>query len=315
MGAYILRRLLQALVMIFFVATFVAFLVHLIPGDPAYVILGENNATPERVTAVRKQLGLDRSLAVQYVDWLTDVVQGDLGNSLISKRPIALDLGKRLPRTLELTIASVVLAVLAGIPAGVVAASYRNRLPDLLVSTLALVGVSAPVFVIGTLLLLVFGVKLELLPATGYVGFTDDPIAHLQRLILPAATLAILMAAIVLRMTRSSLLEVLGEDYVRTARAKGLSQRVVLYGHALRNALVPVVTVIGVQMGSLLGGSVLVEFIFNWPGVSTYLITGINQRDYPVVQAVVLVIATLFILVNLVTDLAYALIDPRIRYG
>jgi hypothetical protein len=178
-----------------------------------------------------------------------------------------------------------------------------------------LIGVSAPVFVVGTLLLLLFGVLWGILPATGYVAFGDDPARHLKHLILPSVTLATLETAIVLRMTRSSMLEVLAEDYVRTARAKGLDGRLVLYGHALRNALIPVLTIIGIQIGSALGGTVLVELIFNWPGLSSYLVTGINQRDYPVVQAVVLVIAALFILLNLLTDLIYAVVDPRIRYA
>jgi peptide/nickel transport system permease protein len=188
-------------------------------------------------------------------------------------------------------------------------------MPDILVSVISLLGVSTPVFVSGTLLLLVFGVRWHVLPATGYVSITDNPLGHLEHLLMPAVTLALVEAAVILRMTRSSLLEVLSEDYVRTARAKGLGQRIVLYQHALRNALIPVVTVIGIQAGTLLGGTVIVEYIFNWPGVSTYLLAAINQRDYPVIQAIILIIATLFVLLNLVTDLIYAAIDPRIKYG
>ena len=314
MAAFIVRRLLQAAVLVFLVASLVAVLVHLLPGDPAYVILGDQ-ASPERVAAVRTRLGLDRPLWEQYVGWLSRAAHGDLGTSLISGRPITEDLGKRLPRTIELIVTSLVLAVLLGIPAGIVAARFRNRPPDVAVSLVSLVGISTPVFVSGTLLLLVFGVKLRVIPATGYVSFGDSPGGHLQRLVLPAVTLAVLEAAIILRMTRSSLLEVLGEDYVRTARAKGLSGRTVLYRHALRNALIPVVTVIGVEAGSLLGGTVLVEYIFNWPGISSYLIAAIGQRDYPVVQAIILVVSALFVLINLVTDVVYAVIDPRIKYG
>jgi len=315
MLAYTLRRLAQAVALVLVVATLVAVFIHLIPGDPVYVILGENNVTPERVAAVRAELGLDRPIPVQYADWLGRVARGDFGDSLTSRRPIGGDLLLRLPRTLELILVSTLLSVAVGLPLGVVAATYRNRLPDLFVSTVALVGVSAPVFVVGTLLLLVFGVRWGILPATGYVAFGEDPLGHLQHLILPSVTLATLETAVVLRMTRSSMLEVLAEDYVRTARAKGLDGQVILYGHALRNALIPVLTIIGVQIGSSLGGTVLVELIFNWPGLSSYLVTGINQRDYPVVQAVVLVIAALFILLNLLTDLIYAVVDPRIRYG
>ena len=314
MATYIVRRILQAAVLVFIVASLVAVLIHLLPGDPAYVIVGER-AEPERVAAVREGLGLDRPLWIQYLDWITNTARGDLGTSLISKLSISSELTKRLPRTLELIIVSMVISTLAGIPAGVIAAVYRNRVPDIAVSLLALVGISTPVFVSGTLLLLLFGVKLHLIPATGYVSLVEDPIAHIQRMILPAVTLALLEGAVILRMTRSSLLEVLGEDFVRTARAKGVSNRMVLLRHALRNALIPVVTIIGLQTGDLLGGTVLVEYIFNWPGLSSYLIASINQRDYPVVQAIILVIATLFVLLNLLTDVIYAVIDPRIRHG
>jgi peptide/nickel transport system permease protein len=315
MIAYTIRRLLQAVALVFVVATLVALFIHAIPGDPAYVILGENNVTPERVAAVRKSLGLDQPVPLQYAGWLGGVLRGDFGESLISGRSIGGDLLLRLPRTLELVLVSTLLSVLVGIPLGVVAATNRNALPDLVVSTLTLIGVSAPVFVVGTLLVLVVGVQWGILPAAGYVPFGEDPIGHIQHLILPSVALATLETAIVLRMTRSSMLEVLAEDYVRTARAKGLAGRVVVYGHALRNALIPVLTIVGVQIGSALGGTVLVELIFNWPGLSSYLVTGINQRDYPVVQAVVFLIASLFILLNLLTDLCYAVVDPRIRYG
>jgi ABC-type dipeptide/oligopeptide/nickel transport system permease component len=291
-----------------------AIFIQLLPGDPAYTILGDK-ASPERAAAVRKQLGLDRPIYVQYVDWIGSVAHGDFGDSLISDRPILNDLARRLPRTIELIIASMILAILVGIPLGVIAANYRNQMPDILVSIISLLGVSTPVFVSGTLLLLVFGVRWHILPATGYVSITDSPWGHIEHLLMPAVTLALLEAAVILRMTRSSLLEVLSEDYVRTARAKGLGQRIVLYHHALRNALIPVVTIIGIQAGTMLGGTVIVEYIFNWPGVSTYLLAAINQRDYPVIQAIILIIATLFVLLNLVTDLVYAAIDPRIKYG
>ncbi|HVX30422.1 MAG TPA: ABC transporter permease [Nitrolancea sp.] len=314
MGAYIVRRLIQSAVLVFLVASFMAIFIQLLPGDPAYTILGDK-ANPDSIAAVREKLGLNRPIYVQYVDWISHVARGDFGESLISDRPILNDLAKRLPRTIELIVASLVLAILVGIPAGVVAASYRNRLPDVLVSLVSLLGVSTPVFVSGTLLLLVFGVRWQILPATGYVSITDSPLGHLKHLLMPAVTLALLEAAVILRMTRSSLLEVLGEDYVRTARAKGLGQRVVLYQHALRNALIPVVTIIGIQAGTLLGGTVIVEYIFNWPGISTYLLAAINQRDYPVIQAIIVIIATLFVLLNLATDLIYAAIDPRIKYG
>ena len=315
MGRYVTRRLLQAAAMIFVVATLVAVFVNLIPGDPVYIILGDEDASEERAEALREELGLDRPIYVQYAEWLGNLVRGDLGNSLISKRPIRDDLAKRIPRTFELGGAAILVSIFIGMPLGVIAARYRNRLPDILATTFAIAGLSIPVFVVGPLLVLLFSIKLDIFPASGYVPFSEDPKGHFQRLLLPAVTLGVLSSATLLRMTRSSVLEVLGDDYVRTARAKGLGERRVLFTHALRNALIPVVTIIGLQMGTLLGSSVLVEYIFNWPGVSTYLITGINQRDYPVVQAVVLVIATTFIILNLLTDLLYAVIDPRIKYG
>ena len=314
MGRYVVRRLLQAALMIFVVATLVSVFIHFIPGDPAYVILGEERATEERVEAIRDDLGLNRPIYVQYAEWLGGVVRGDFGDSLISGRPIRTDLQLRIPRTFELGGAAVLISVIVGIPLGVIAARYRNSAPDLLATSFAILGLSVPVFVIGPLLVLALSVKTNILPASGYVPLQEDPVEHLKRLALPAFTLGILSSATIIRMTRSSMLEVLGEDYVRSARSRGLGERSVLFTHALRNALIPVITIIGLQMGTLLGSSVLVEYIFNWPGVSTYLIDGINRRDYPIVQAVILVIAVTFILLNLLTDLIYAWIDPRIKY-
>ncbi|MEZ4569790.1 MAG: ABC transporter permease subunit [Thermomicrobiales bacterium] len=315
MGRYVVRRLIQAAIMIFVVASLVAVFIQFIPGDPAYVILGEERATEDRVEAIRDDLGLNRPIYEQYADWLSGVVRGDLGESLISGRPIRTDLQLRIPRTFELGGAAVLISVLVGIPLGVIAARSRNSLPDVLATSFAILGLSVPVFVVGPLLVLLLSVKTDILPASGYVPFQEDPVEHLKRLALPAFTLGVLSSATIIRMTRSSVLEVLGEDYVRSARSRGLGERSVLFTHALRNALIPVVTIIGLQMGTLLGSSVLVEYIFNWPGVSTYLIDGINRRDYPIVQAVILVIAVTFILLNLLTDLIYAWIDPRIKYG
>lgn len=315
MSRYIFRRLVQAVLLLFTVATIVAVFVHVIPGDPVYVILGDQDITEERAAALRAELGLDRPIYIQYVDWLSGAARGDFGDSLISKRPVRDDLARRIPRTLELGMASVLISVIIGVPLGVIAANYRNRVPDVLVTSFAILGLSIPVFVVGPILVLVASLKLDILPASGYIELGSDPVGHFQRLLLPAITLGVLSSATIVRMARSSMLEVLGEDYIRTARAKGAGERTVLFVHALRNALIPVITVVGLQMGTLLGSSVIVEFIFNWPGVSTYLITAINNRDYPVIQAVVFVIAVMFILLNLLTDLAYAWLDPRIRYG
>lgn len=315
MGRYLARRLIQSAVLVFVVASVVAVFIQLLPGDPAYNIVPEGQATPERIAIVRQQLGLDAPLLTQYGRWIGRAARGDLGQSLFTGRDVTTDLGKRIPRTIELTIVAVLLGVSIGLPLGLVAAIYRNRAPDWCVSILGTLGAATPVFVIGTLLTLVFGLKLGWFPSTGFVAFRESPAEHLKHLILPAITLSVLLVATTLRITRSALLEVLGADFVRTARAKGLKEATVLRRHALRNALLPVIAVIGVQLGSLMGGSVIVEYIFNWPGVGSYLITGISQRDYPVVQGVVLVIATLFILLNLLTDLIYAWVDPRVAYG
>lgn len=296
------------------VATIIFFLIHLVPGDPALTIVGEEHATPEKLAAVRAALGLDRPLYVQYATWLARVVRGDLGRSLVTARPVHQDLGLRLPRTFELIAAAVALAVLIGVPLGVVAARYHNSSLDMGASVLALVGVSAPVFVTGTLLVLALSVHWRLLPSSGWMSFAADPAGHVARLLMPAVVLSFGMSAVIMRMTRSSLLEVILQDFIRTARAKGLAERRVLFRHALKNSLIPVVTVIGVQMGNLLGGSVIVEEVFAWPGVSTYLITGVSQRDYPVVQGVVLVICLAFVLINLGVDLLYGFLDPRIKY-
>jgi peptide/nickel transport system permease protein len=296
------------------VASVVFFVIYLIPGDVANIIAGER-ATPEQVAHVRQALGMDRPLYVQYLDWLSKVIRGDLGKSLISGRPVMKDLILQLPRTLELMVSAILLAVVVGIPAGILASVRRSRVEDRVVSTLGLLGLSLPSFVIGTLLALVLGVYLRWLPISGFMPFDEDPVHHLKLLFMPSLALGLSMAGVVMRMTRSTMLGVLGEDYIRTARAKGLSERAVHYRHALRNALVPVVSIIGVQAGTLLGGTVIIEFIFNWPGLSSLLIRAIYQRDAPLVQGVILLISGAFILINLVVDLLNCRLDPRIRYG
>jgi len=300
--------------LLFVVATIIFFLIHLVPGDPALTIIGEEHATPEKLAVVRAALGLDRPLHAQYAAWLARVLRGDLGRSLVTARPVHQDLRLRLPRTMELIAAAVGLAVVVGVPLGVVAARHHNSPLDMGASVLALVGVSAPVFVTGTLLVLALSVRWRLLPSSGWMALAADPAGHVARLLMPAVVLSFGMSAVIMRMTRSALLEVILQDFIRTARAKGLTEGRVLFRHALKNSLIPVVTVIGVQMGNLLGGSVIVEEVFAWPGVSTYLITGVSQRDYPVVQGVVLVICLAFVLINLGVDLLYGFLDPRIKY-
>ena len=316
MQRYIIRRVGLALILVFVVTTIVFSILRLMPGDPVLLILSSETSQPdpETVVAVRHKLGLDQPIWRQYINWWVGMARLDLGNSLFDGTPVAEDIFKRLPRTLEIIVAGIVLGLTMGIPLGVVGALHNNRWPDYLVSIVSTLGISSPVYVVGTLLVLVFGLYIPWFPASGYVSFAEAPWEHFRKLTLPAIAIATTQAAIVARMTRSATLEVLGQDYIRSARSKGLRERVILYRHALANSLIPVVTVVGVSAGALLGGTVLVEFIFNWPGLSTLLMEGIYRRDYPVVQGVLVVTATLFIFLNLMVDLIYGILDPRIRY-
>ncbi|MBW1699468.1 MAG: ABC transporter permease [Deltaproteobacteria bacterium] len=315
---YIIRRTLLALFMIFCVGTIIFFLIHLIPGDPVDVILSGvgsgSSATPEQYEAMRATLGLDKPLYEQYLRWLFRFLRGDLGTSPLSGRKVAPDIIRQLPRTLELIAGALIIAVLVGLPAGVIAAVKSNTRYDLAVTTLSLVGLSLPNFVVGTMLILLFGLYLEWIPLGGYIAFSENPSEHLKLLFFPSFALGLALAAIIMRMTRSSLLEVLRQDYIRTARAKGLSEFVINYHEALRNALIPVVTITGVQVGTLLGGTVVVEYVFGWPGLSTLLIQGVWHRNYPMVQGVVMLMSGGFIFINLIVDIINAYLDPRIRY-
>lgn len=318
MLAYTYRRVATAAALVWVVATLVFMFLRALPGDPVLVILGAEGGqapSPEQVTAVRHALGLDRPLPAQYARWLGRLARLDLGASLYDSTPVTADIAERLPVSLELIAVAVALAVAAGIALGVLAARHRDTWADAAVSGLLAGALSVPVFVIGTLAVLVFSVVLRWFPVGGYVPLTEDPRAYLRQLTLPAVTLAISLVGVVGRIARGSVLEAMHQDYVRTARAKGLGEVRVLSRHVLRTALIPVVTVVGVQFGVLIGGTVLVEYIFNRPGISTLLFSAIQRRDYPIVQGVVLVTSTLFIAINLIVDLSYALLDPRIRYG
>ena len=313
---YVLRRTGLSLVLLFVIATILFFSLHLLPGDPALLVLGGDAAqpTPEQIAMVRAKLGLDQPLWLQYATWLERVMRGDLGRSLVDDRPVARDLANRLPRTLQLVIPATLLSTALGVPLGMYAARRRGRLADPLASSTALMGFSVPVFVVGMLLVALFSITLGWLPPAGYVPFGEDPLGFLRHLILPTLALSASPMAITMRMTRSSFLEQASLDYVRTARAKGLPEPAVAWRHVLRNALLPVVTVVGLQIGGMFAGAVLVEYIFSWPGLNTLLLNSISTRDYPIIQGVVLLAAALFVFVNLVTDLCYALINPRIRY-
>jgi peptide/nickel transport system permease protein len=311
MLSYLLGRLLIAVVLVIGAATLVFVLLHAVPGDPVRIFLGDF-ATADQMQAVRHKMGLDQPLPEQYLNWLLGVAHGDLGTSLAQNTSVSGLLLDRLPRTLELTLAAILLAVLIGVPLGIGAALNRGRTPDVMLTLTALGSLSVAVYVSGTVLVLIFAVGLHWLPASGYVDFTQDPVRHVSLLIAPCVTLASHLAASLARMTRSSLLEVIGQDYVRTARGKGLADTAVLLRHVLRNALVPITTTVGVQAGNLLGGAVIVETIFAWPGLSSLMFRGIETHDYPVVQGSVLLISSLFILFTLVMDVVNALTDPRL---
>ena len=293
------------MVVVLGVCTLVFLLIHLVPGDPVEAMLGENAQVADR-EALRQALGLDRPLGEQYLDYLQRLARLDLGLSFQERRPVAAILGERLPATLELTLAALALALTLALPLGVLAARHRGSPLDTGAMGLSLVGVSIPNFWLGPLLILVFSLWLGWTPVSGREGPAS--------LILPALTLGTGMAAILARMVRGSILEVLGEDYVRTARAKGLSERRVLWGHALRNAWLPILTLIGLQLGGLLGGAVITETVFAWPGVGSLLVEAIQSRDYPVVQACVLLVSLSYVLVNTLTDLVYGWVDPRIHW-
>jgi peptide/nickel transport system permease protein len=288
-----------------------------VPGDPAELLLSQGGAAPDPaiVEDLRDQLGLNRPVLEQYLHSMAGLLRGDLGYSMMDGAPIAGEIATRLPRTLELIGAAALISVLVGVSTGTLAAVGAGGAFDRIASALAGLGLAVPVFVVGTVAILVFAQSLRLVPAGGFVPFTQDPAQHLTLLLMPAGTIAVGLSAIMFRVTRSAVLEVTVRDYVRTARAKGLSFRRILTRHILRNALIPVVTVLALNLGTLLGGTVLVEYVFNWPGLSGLLVDAVNGRDYPAVVGVVLVISILFVTLNFVVDILYAVLDPRVRHG
>jgi ABC-type dipeptide/oligopeptide/nickel transport system permease component len=323
---YTLRRLFSLIFILLGVSIIVFMLVHLAPGDPVRLMLGEE-ATPEDVARLNRLYGFDQPLPVQYFRWLGNALQGDLGDSIRQRLPVTQLIWERMGATIELALASLLLAILVGIPLGVLAAVRRNSWIDFGSMIAALVGVSAPNFWVGLILLSGVALHVGWLPLFGRgPSFVDGVVAlftqatlgplwdSIRYLILPAFALGTSIMALITRLTRSSLLEVLGRDYVRTARAKGVIGFWVVYRHALRNALLPVITIIGVQFGALLGGAIVIEVVFAWPGVGRLIVNAISQRDFPVVQGSVLMLAVIFALVNLIVDLSYSLLNPRIRY-
>lgn len=302
---YVLKRLLGLIPTLLIVAVLVFLFVHLLPGDPARLIAGPE-ADAQVIALVRQQLGLDQPLHVQFWRYITHVLQGDFGTSMVSRRPVSEEIASRFLPTLWLTITSMIWAVLFGMAIGIAAAVWRNRWPDRLGMTLAVTGISFPAFALGMLLMQIFSVDLGWLPTVGADSW--------QHYILPSLTLGAAVASVMARFTRSSFVDVLSEDYMRTARAKGVSETWVVLKHGLRNAMIPDVTMMGLQFGFLLGGSIVVEKVFNWPGLGRLLVDSVDMRDYPVIQAEVLLFSLEFILINLVVDVLYAAINPAIRY-
>jgi peptide/nickel transport system permease protein len=313
MLAFIIRRLLATIPVMLVVAVFVFLMLRLTPSDPAAIIAGDN-ANAEQVAAIRKQLGLDKPMLTQFFIWSGKILSGDFGESFFFKKTVAELIADRIQPTLSLAFFTILLAVLIAVPLGVLAAAKQGTMIDRLVMGFSVLGFSVPVFVIGYLLIYLFAIHLNLLPVQGYQRIELGIWGWVQRLILPSITLAIVYVALIARMTRTSVLEVLSEDYIRTARAKGQIERKVLFRHALRNAAVPIVTVIGLGIALLIGGVVVTESVYTIPGLGRLTVDAVLARDYPVIQAVILLFSLVYVLINLLVDIIYTLLDPRIRY-
>ena len=313
MKIYVLRRVVAVVPVMLVVATVAFVLIHLAPGDPASVIAGPY-ASADDVAKLRHQLGLDESLPVQLVRWYGRLLRGDLGDSIFLRRPVTEAIADRLEPTLLLTTWATLIAVLIGVPAGILSARYHNSAVDQSLMGLALVGLSVPNFLLGLLMILVFGVWLGWLPVAGYVPLDGGVWPNVRSLLMPSLALGLVQSALIARITRSSMLDVLREQFVLTGRAKGLAENIVVYKHALKNAVIPTLTVIGITFALLIGGAVVIETVFNIPGLGRLIISAVLRRDYPVIQGVVLLIAVVYTAVNLLVDLAYVVVDPRVRY-
>ena len=313
MHAYIIRRIIATIPVMAVVGIFVFLLLHLTPGDPAAVIAGDY-ASPEDIKRIRAKLGLDQPIYIQFGTWVWQLMQGDLGISIFSDLPVSHLIAQRIEPTLALSVATIIMAVLFAVPLGVLAAWRAGTLIDRLSMVIAVFGFSVPVFVIGYLLMYVFAIELKWFPVQGYVSYRDGVIPFLRSIALPSTALALLYSALIARITRASVLEVLTEDYIRTAHAKGLASSVVLMRHALKNAAVPIVTIIGIGIALLIGGVVVTESVFNIPGLGRLTVDSILRRDYPIIQGVILLFAGVYVFINLLVDIAYTFLDPRIRY-
>jgi peptide/nickel transport system permease protein len=311
---FIVNRLLYLIPVLFIMSVIVFSFMHLIPGDPVDYILGVE-ATPETKATLRAELGLDKNIVVQYLNWSGKILTGDFGKSTVNKRPVLKSILEKLPATLVLSAFATIISTVIALFLGTLAAQKRGSLTDIFALILALLWVSIPWFWLGILLILLFSIQFPILPSLGYASIFTDLINGLRYLILPALTLGGILAGAFTRMTRSEMIEQLNQDYITTAWAKGLPKRVIIYKHALKNAMIPVITFIGLQLGSLLGGAVVVEKIFAWPGVGRLVVESIFARDYPMVQGIVMFLSLIFVFINLLVDISYTFLDPRIRMG
>ncbi|MFE8695751.1 nickel ABC transporter permease [Cytobacillus sp. FJAT-53684] len=306
MKHFIINRVLSGILVIFGISIFSFLLIHLIPGDPVKIMLGIN-ASPEQVEKLNHHLGLDKPLLVQYWQYITNAFQGDFGTSLKTGRPVLTEILDRFPETVKLAVFGLLVAVVIGVSLGILAAKFKDSIIDKMCTAFATLGISIPSFWLGILLVLVFSVKLTWFPIANGTGFRD--------LILPAFTLGVVASTMIMRLTRNGMVEVLSNDYIRTARAKGLDDGLILFRHALRNVLIPVVTVIGLQLAALLGGTVIIEQVFNWPGLGTLAIGAIMSRDFPLIQGIVLFMGVVYVTINIFVDVLYSIIDPRVEMG
>ncbi len=305
---YILKRIVGAIPVLFGVSIIVFSLARLVPGDPIDVMFANQAPpTPEQKALLRKEMGLDKPVYIQYFHFIGNLAKGDMGKSYRTQRPVSEMIQGRVPNTIKLTFASLAIAAVIGVGAGIVAAVFKDTWVDFLSMVIAIIGVSIPGFWLGLMAMMLFSVRLGWFPVAGAEGW--------RHLIMPAATLGVLASAILARMTRSSMLEELNQDFVRTARSKGLKERVVVYRHALRNALIPIVTILGLQIGGLLSGAIIIESVFAYPGIGMLAVQALNTRDFPLIQGLVLLIAVIYVLVNLIVDLIYGMLDPRVRYS
>lgn len=310
MRSFILKRLLFMLPTILGSLTIVFFAIHLIPGDPALIILGEY-ATQEDIASLQHELGLDKPLIAQYFSFLSEYIVGDFGISFHSEQEVLSEILLRIPYTIELAVASILIALIIGLPLGIIAAIKRNSIIDYILTTVSIMGVATPSFWLGLILIIIFAINLGWFPI---IGSGEETLLNLNFLTLPAFAIGVSMAALIARLTRSNTLEVLGEDYIRTARAKGVKEHIVIFKHVLKNAAIPIITIIGLQMGHLIGGAIIIETVFSRPGVGKYLIDSIYARDFPAIQATTFIIVVVFLFINLIVDILYSYFDPKIKY-